>query len=150
MKTIIIEDAHGNHIEVEASEAVAVYIKDNDRYIASLHDKDQRYFRLIHFDKRAWENMKGLTTGYSAEDECLCVPEEQAAMEWMDYQRRLAWCRRMLYRLQDACTPTQWRRYKLHKAFGYTIREIAQIERRDVASIVESIRGVERKIKKIF
>ena len=150
MPSIIIEDAHGKRIEVDVSEAVAVYMEENKRYMKRLDKIDERHFRLIHFEKRAWENMQGLSTEYSAEDEYLGIPEERALLELEEYQCRMAWCRTMLHRLQDACTQTQWRRYELHKVFGHTIREIAEMEKCNQRAVFKSIKGVEKKIIKIL
>ena len=150
MPSIIIEDAHGKRIDVEVSEAVAIYMEENRLYMKRLEKIDERHFRLIHFDKRAWENMQGLATEYSAEDEYLCIPQEKEQLELEDYQHRLAWCRMMLRRLQDACTEIQWRRYELHKVFGHTIREIAEMERCNQRAVFKSIKGVEKKIIKIL
>ena len=150
MPNIIIEDAHGKRIEVEVSDVVAIYLEENKRYMKRLEKIDERHFRLIHFDKRAWENMQGLSTEYSTEDEYLGIPEEKALLELEEYQRRLAWCRLLLRHLQDACTQTQWRRYELYVVNGYSLREIAQAEGVNWKSVEESINAVKKKIKNII
>lgn len=150
MARITIIDERGKRIEVKVSNAVAAYINENDSYMKRLKNIDDRHFRLIHFEKRAWENMRELSTLYSAEEEALGMQEKLATFEWAEYQQRLDRCRRDLGLLQSACTPIQWRRYELHKAYGYSIRKIAAMEGCSQVAVWKSISIVEKKIKEIF
>ena len=147
---VIIEDAHGKQIRVEVSEAVAIYITEDDRYIDSLHDNDQRYFQLVHFDKPAWENVRGLSAGRSTEDYYLGMSEEIEEAERAFYFERLALCRRLLPLVREACTPIQWRRFLLHSYYGKTTREIAKMEGCHQRAVWKSVNSVQKKIDKIF
>lgn len=147
---ITITDAYGNQIELDVSRDIALFIRENDRYMELLGEIDRRQFRILHFDKRAWENMHNLSTGYSAEDEYLNIPEEKVKAEEAWYQKRLNQYREFLPAIQAACTETQWRRFFLHSACGLTTREIAQMEGCNQRAVCKSITGVRKKIKKIL
>ena len=49
-----------------------------------------------------------------------------------------------------SCTPTQRRRYSLHHKYGYTLDEIAEIEKCVKSAVFKSIFAVDEKIKKYF
>lgn len=146
----IIDALSGELVEVQVSEDVALFIEENDSYINKLKHIDEREFELLHYSKRAWENMRGLSTEFSAEDDFLGVSEEIATAERALYLRRLARCRHAYQLLWEACTPTQWRRLMQHQLHGLSCREIARREGLNDKSIIESIYAVRKKIKKVL
>lgn len=150
MPTIIIKLADGQSMEVEADRSVIIFLEENDRYIQSLAEIDSKEFKMLHFDKPAWENMHSLSTVYSAEDEYLGIPESRYKAERDFYRMRLAECRRLLPLIQNACTETQWRRFVLHKVHQLTTRQIAEAEQCRHQAVVKSISAVERKIKEVL
>lgn len=157
--TIILKDENGKSVtdaltgrlvEEIVSDAVAAYIEENDSYICKLKHIDEREFELLHYSKRAWENMQGLSTVFSAEDDYLDVPQEIAVAEHALYLQRLTRCRRAYQLLRDDCTPIQWRRFILNRYKGLSMREIAAREGCHHRAVWKSVRGVERKLKNIF
>lgn len=146
----VIDALTGRRVQSTVNDAVAVYLEENASEMKRLKHIDERNFGLLHFDKRAWENMQGLTPVQSAEDNYLDVLEEIAAVEHAQYLARLDLCRQLLPLVREACTATQWRRYMLHRYCGFTIREIAQMEGCHQKPVHKAIKGAEKKIKKIF
>lgn len=94
--------------------------------------------------------MRELSSIYSAEDIYLGTLDDITEAEHTHYLNRLARCRRAHQMLQEACTPTQWRRFILNRCHGLTIREIAQKEGCHYVTVAESILSVDKKIGKIF
>lgn len=159
MPTVILKDDDrnpvtdpltGRKVEEIVSEEVAAFLAKNDSYTKKLEHIDDRHFGLLHFEDQAWSNLQELSTGFSAEDQCLGVLQDTAAMERAHYIVRLARCRRAYQLLREACTPTQWRRFILNRFHSKTTYQIAKSEGCSRSSVNESIWGVEKKIKKIF
>lgn len=146
----VIDPLTGRLVKEAVSEAVAAYIAEHDAYLDKLEHIDERHFGLVHFDKLAWENMHGLSTGFSAEDEYLGVSMDSGIAEQAVYRERLELCRRLLPLVREACTATQWRRFILHELHGLSYREIALREGLNDKSIVESVHAARKKIKILF
>lgn len=150
MATIIMIDAHGKRVEVEVSDDVAIYWKENKRYVKRLQNIDERDFQLMYFEPPAWENLYELSTRLSAEEQWLETEEALDASAAAAVQRRQTRHHRMLHQLKDACTEKQWRRFVLHKVYGYPVRKIAAAEGCSQVAVWHSIDIVGGKLKKLL
>jgi hypothetical protein len=113
---------------------------DDDYHARKLHD-----YNTTHLNWNIeWAEQAGLCFAQSPEDILI------ARINAEEYARKRARQVALAKKALAALSEIQRRRYVRHFAFGVSIREIARREGKDHKTVLESINGAEKKIKKII
>lgn len=125
---VTIQDEFGNTIKMEVNADIFRVFEEERK-----NDEKRRNEIRRHYDNRGLEEhilFREMIRGFSKS------PEET----YLDKER--------IEELLERCTPTQRRRFCLHKVYGYSHEEIARIEGCTKNAVTKSIAAVMKKLEK--